>query len=103
MTDTANLCSPIPENDIPPESAVGTGYSESKWIGEAMLMEAAKNGLSTLVVRLGQVTGATNGAWSTKEWLPSLVQASYKLGYLPSFKEDKVRNCRFDELFSKFC
>ncbi len=35
-------------------------------------------------------TGATNGAWSTKEWFPSLVQASYKLGCLPSSKEDKV-------------
>lgn len=46
--------------------------------------------LPTLLVRLGQVAGAANGAWNVKEWLPSLVQASKALGYLPTSEQEKI-------------
>jgi hypothetical protein len=32
---------------------------------------------------VGQVSGAKNGLWNTKEWFPSLVQASQIVGALP--------------------
>ena len=35
------------------------------------------------MIRVGQVSGAQNGLWNTKEWFPSLVQAAQIIGALP--------------------
>jgi thioester reductase-like protein len=40
-------------------------------------------GLDTRVIRMGQISGAANGLWNTKEWFPSLVQAGQIVGALP--------------------
>jgi hypothetical protein len=44
------------------------------------------------VIRLGQVSGAANGLWNTKEWFPSLVQAAQIVGSLPG--EDDWVSCQ---------
>jgi thioester reductase-like protein len=68
-----------------PETAVGTGYSESKWLAERILDTAAeRTALRPVVVRLGQVCGDGNGTWNEKEWFPSLVKSALTLGCLPS-------------------
>lgn len=91
LRNTTQLARPILEEGVPAAVAVGMGYSESKWVGETMLEEVRKSsGLPTLIIRVGQVTGASNGAWNPKEWFPSLVQASSKLGCLPDFDSGKV-------------
>jgi len=67
------------------EVAVGTGYSESKWVAERILDAAAeRTALRPVVVRLGQVCGDGNGAWNEKEWFPSLIKSALTLGCLPS-------------------
>jgi thioester reductase-like protein len=48
-----------------------------------MLEEAARRGLDAQIVRVGQLAGAANGLWNTKEWFPALVQAGQILGCLP--------------------
>ncbi|KAF8990609.1 hypothetical protein BDQ17DRAFT_1433645 [Cyathus striatus] len=81
---------PIPE-DIPTqaETAVGNGYTESKWISEKILANAAKRTtLRPLVVRVGQLSGGINGCWNTHEWVPALVQSTSALKCVPD--EDKI-------------
>ncbi|KAI0298355.1 acetyl-CoA synthetase-like protein [Multifurca ochricompacta] len=68
-----------------PEVAVGTGYSESKWVAERILDVAAeRTALRPVVVRLGQVCGDGSGSWNENEWFPSLVKSALTLGCLPS-------------------
>ncbi|KAF4612669.1 hypothetical protein D9613_011881 [Agrocybe pediades] len=77
--------STIHEGPVPPEIAVGTGYSESKWVAEEMLMHASRNStLNAIIVRVGQISGGLNGYWNTAEWLPSLVQSAQIFGCLPN-------------------
>ncbi|KAJ7463788.1 hypothetical protein FB451DRAFT_1180248 [Mycena latifolia] len=60
----------------------GSGYGESKYISERIL---AASGLQATSFRIGQVTGAaTNGAWSTTDWVPAIVKSSIALGSFPS-------------------
>ncbi|KAH9841056.1 uncharacterized protein C8Q71DRAFT_436612 [Rhodofomes roseus] len=74
----------LAEQFISPAVAVGSGYSESKWVAERILMEAAeKTSLETLVVRVGQICGAPDGAWNAHEWFPSMVQSAPILGCFP--------------------
>jgi thioester reductase-like protein len=68
-----------------PETSVGTGYSESKWVAERILDAAAERTvLRPVVVRFGQVCGDGNGTWNETEWFPSLVKSALTLGCLPS-------------------
>jgi thioester reductase-like protein len=84
---------PQAEVEIEPEVAVGTGYSESKWVAESILRVASDIlGINTCVVRVGQLSGSASGVWNVKEWFPSMVEASFRLGYLPTFGAETVRN-----------
>lgn len=70
-----------------PSDVIGTGYSESKWVGEQMLYRAAKEmSLHPLVVRVGQIAGGVNGSWNPSDWIPAIVKSSRALGCLPEFK-----------------
>lgn len=65
--------------------AVGTGYSESKWVCEQLLALASqKTALPSISVRAGQIAGSGNGAWNVHEWVPSLIKSSIHLGCLPA-------------------
>lgn len=67
--------------------AVGTGYSESKWIAERILDHAAeKTALQPVVVRLGQVCGDVTGSWNETEWFPSLVKSALSVKCLPDLE-----------------
>lgn len=72
-----------------PETAVGMGYSESKWVAEHLLAHAAKKrNLPATIVRVGQLGGDTRiGGWGTKEWLPALVGSAPVVGCLPTRDE----------------
>ncbi|OBZ73412.1 putative polyketide synthase 22 [Grifola frondosa] len=80
-----NALAPAAESPIDdPNVVIGSGYSESKWVGERLLAVASeKNAVVSTVVRIGQLTGGVNGAWKTSEWIPSMVCASAALGCLP--------------------
>ncbi|KAK0480492.1 putative polyketide synthase [Armillaria luteobubalina] len=76
---------PQAESHINAEVAQGNGYGESKWVSEELLRLAP--GLRYLVVRVGQLSGDSNGTWKVNEWLPSVIQSAPFLGCLPN--EDK--------------
>lgn len=64
--------------------ARGSGYSESKWVAEHMLKEAAvQTALRPTVVRIGQISGGENGCWNPNEWLPTMILSVKSVGCLP--------------------
>jgi len=78
---------PVPEEPISdPIIASGSGYSESKWVAERIMLAAVEQGgLRTTIWRVGQLAGSEhNGAWNTTDWLPMLVKSGETLKVLPS-------------------
>ena len=81
----------VPEHIIDdPSAASPMGYAQSKYIAEHLLNTASQiPGISTNVIRVGQVAGPvetnqSGGCWNKQEWLPSLLASSLKLGKLPN-------------------
>lgn len=76
----------VPE--VPFEScdvALRQGYGEAKHICERICLAASKMGVSTTILRLGQIGGPTTeaGMWNPWEWLPAIVQTSKTIGKIP--------------------
>ncbi|KAJ7146561.1 acetyl-CoA synthetase-like protein [Mycena epipterygia] len=74
---------PFPEElQLDAAVAIGNGYGESKYVSERLL---AASGLQAISFRIGQVCGsASNGSWSTSDWVPAIVKSSIALGSFPS-------------------
>ncbi|SJL02272.1 uncharacterized protein ARMOST_05598 [Armillaria ostoyae] len=72
---------PLAEEPVNATVAQGTGYSESKWVSEELLRLAPS--LRYSIVRVGQLTGGPKGTWKIQEWVPSMIQSSTVLGFLP--------------------
>ncbi|QRW26760.1 L-aminoadipate-semialdehyde dehydrogenase [Rhizoctonia solani] len=68
----------LSEVSVTPEmAATSIGYGQSKLVTEKLLESARNSGLQTCTVRLGQLTGdARSGAWTTTDWVPSLIGSS---------------------------
>lgn len=68
-----------------PDTSIGLGYGESKWVSERILsIIASKTTLTATSIRCGQMTGGQSGAWNQHEWFPSLVKSSIALGMFPA-------------------
>ncbi|KAJ6471951.1 hypothetical protein C8R45DRAFT_836164 [Mycena sanguinolenta] len=75
---------PFSEAKIESAIAAGTGYQQSKWIAEEILLKAGEStSLKPLIVRVGQLCGGIKGAWNAQEWVPALVQSAKILGCIP--------------------
>ncbi|PCH36752.1 hypothetical protein WOLCODRAFT_86323, partial [Wolfiporia cocos MD-104 SS10] len=73
------------EQPILAQVAIGTGYTESKWVSEQIIRHAVdETSLKAVIVRVGQLCGASGGAWSLHEWFPSMVQSALTLRCFPS-------------------
>ena len=83
----------IPEKSLDsPAFCYHQGYSYAKYICEKILETAVaqRPGFRASIVRSGQIAGALDtGAWSRKEYIPSLMQGSVQLGMVP--KDLRVR------------
>lgn len=74
----------LAELPIEAQVAIGTGYTESKWVSEQILATAsAQTTLKSVIVRVGQISGGPKGFWSIKEWFPALVQSAKFVSCLP--------------------
>ena len=79
--------SPVAEAPVDASSAIGSGYSESKWIAEQLFHKISeRTGLPTVTVRLGQVTGNKVGYWNEREWFPALVKSALFTHCLPDIE-----------------
>ncbi|EGO23306.1 putative non-ribosomal peptide synthetase [Serpula lacrymans var. lacrymans S7.9] len=63
--------------------AVGSGYGASKYIAERLV---TSSGLNATSLRLGQIAGGPNGAWTLSDWFPILVKSSLALGKFPNIQ-----------------
>lgn len=67
-----------------PDTALDSGYAESKWVSERILQRfASETSLSATSVRCGQMTGGRTGTWNEHEWFPSIVKSSVAFGMFP--------------------
>ncbi|KAF9556700.1 acetyl-CoA synthetase-like protein [Agrocybe pediades] len=76
---------------LSPELASHSGYVKSKWVSEQILQFMTRRSeMKSVIVRVGQLTGGSNGSWNTNEWFPSLVKSSQKMGCFPT--DDRIVN-----------
>ena len=76
----------VPETDLLDGSAHGlkSGYGQSKWVAERLVMAGAQRGLSAVIVRPGYVVGDSHTAVSnTDDFLVRLLKGSAQLGLVP--------------------
>ncbi|KAK7035340.1 hypothetical protein VNI00_011871 [Paramarasmius palmivorus] len=60
------------------------GYLESKWIAERLVQISSENRkIQANVIRVGLITGSSNGIWDVSHWLPTLVESGSHVGCLP--------------------
>ncbi|KAF7328516.1 Acetyl-CoA synthetase-like protein [Mycena venus] len=79
----------LAEATIDSRIAAGTGYQQSKWIAEEILRRTGElTSVKSLVVRVGQLCGGSNGAWNAQEWVPALVQSAKVVGAIPDDDRD---------------
>jgi thioester reductase-like protein len=79
------------ETTVVPDVSIGAGYTESKWVGERILLAAsAVTTLRPVIVRIGQVTGGRDGYWKVTEWVPAMIRSSIALGLLPTRLDVRV-------------
>ncbi|KAI0749979.1 male sterility protein-domain-containing protein [Daedaleopsis nitida] len=75
---------PVPEEPMEPNSAMGSGYGESKWVGEQILLSIAEStNVSIQIVRLAQICGHRDGYWNSDEWFPAMVKSAFLTNCLP--------------------
>ncbi|KAF8578531.1 acetyl-CoA synthetase-like protein [Ramaria rubella] len=85
-----SLSRPLEASIVDPRIVLGSGYAESKWVGERILEEAANNTpLQPVIVRIGQMTSNSSGAWNAGDWLPAIVRSGQVVGALPS-RDDSI-------------
>ncbi|TIB69283.1 alpha-aminoadipate reductase Lys1p [Wallemia mellicola] len=64
---------------------LGTGYGQSKWVAEKLMMEATRRGLAGSIVRPGYVVGDSESAvTNTDDFLWRLVKGCVQLGQVPN-------------------
>ena len=77
------------DDDITTAGRLVTGYVQSKWAAEKLVLEAAQRGLPTNLYRLGRVLGdATTGAALTTHFTLRVVKGAIQLGAVPDLDLD---------------
>ncbi|PWZ00560.1 large subunit of L-aminoadipate-semialdehyde dehydrogenase [Testicularia cyperi] len=83
---SAGALNGVPETDNidANERGLTTGYGQSKWVAEKLIMIAASRGLKASIVRPGYVVGdSTSAVTNTDDFLWRLVKGSVQLGLIP--------------------
>lgn len=72
-----------------PSDADRLGYSQSKWVAEAICSVASRNIRRRIkILRIGQLTGdTTNGVWNMSEAWPMMLSTVQSVGCLPRRKD----------------
>ncbi|KAH7123321.1 hypothetical protein B0J13DRAFT_680032 [Dactylonectria estremocensis] len=78
----------VPEAVPSLEWAQGMGYAQSKSVAEHLCAKAASQGVTSRVLRVGQIVGDTkHGVWNASEAVPMMMQTAVTVGVLPKLKE----------------
>ncbi|RPA90668.1 large subunit of L-aminoadipate-semialdehyde dehydrogenase [Choiromyces venosus 120613-1] len=76
----------VPESDDLEGSAfdLGTGYGQSKWVGEYIVREAGRRGLDGCIIRPGYIVGdSKSGVTNTDDFLIRMIKGCAQLGQMP--------------------
>ncbi|TAQ86891.1 hypothetical protein B7494_g4802 [Chlorociboria aeruginascens] len=69
--------------------ALNMGYAQSKLVGEHMILNAARNGARSYVLRIGQIVGdRQHGYWNESEYIPTMIRSGITMKALPDLDED---------------
>lgn len=84
---STTLASPALETEETPlatKSALSTGYSQSKWVGEQIVSHSRSMGAHAYSLRIGQISGhSQRGLWNDSEAVPLLVRSALTLKASP--------------------
>ena len=65
------------------------GYAQSKLVGEHMVLNAARCGARSYVLRIGQIVGdLQSGFWNDNEYVPSMIRSALSMKALPGLEEN---------------
>ncbi|CAF1105727.1 unnamed protein product [Adineta steineri] len=71
-------------DNIPPDN-LKTGYAQSKWVAEKLIMNATRMGLPVVIYRLGSIGAHTEtGACNRHDLNTLLISTIMKIGYYPA-------------------
>ena len=69
--------------------ALDMGYAQSKLVGEHMVLNAARGGARSYVLRIGQIVGdLQSGFWNDNEYVPSMIRSALSMKALPALNEN---------------
>ena len=69
--------------------ALEMGYAQSKLVGEHMVLNAARCGARSYVLRIGQIVGdLQSGFWNDHEYVPSMIRSALSMKALPALEEN---------------
>ena len=69
--------------------ALDMGYAQSKLVGEHIVLNAARNGARSYVLRIGQIVGdLQSGFWNDNEYVPSMIRSALSMKALPALNEN---------------
>ncbi|KAG0372954.1 large subunit of alpha-aminoadipate reductase, partial [Mortierella sp. AD032] len=88
----------VPETDDLEGARFGlrSGYGQSKWVAEKLIMAANKNGLPATIIRPGYVLGHTQtGVTNTDDFIWRLIKGCIELGSVPNMN-NAVNLCPVD-------
>lgn len=61
-----------------------SGYAQSKWVAEQLLLEARRRAIPATIYRPGIISGhSQSGAWNTDDWFPRWIKGCIQLGAWP--------------------
>lgn len=85
-TPSPALIPDAPINDF--SQALDMGYAQSKLVGEHMVLNAARRGARSYVLRIGQIVGdLQSGLWNDNEYVPSMIRSALSMKALPALNE----------------
>ncbi|KAF9329744.1 large subunit of alpha-aminoadipate reductase [Podila minutissima] len=96
LADTTNRG--VPETDDLEGARYGlrSGYGQSKWVAEKLIMAANANGLPATIIRPGYVLGHTRtGVTNTDDFIWRLIKGCIELGVVPNMN-NAVNLCPVD-------
>lgn len=85
--------SPVLESDDLEGSrqGLGTGYGQTKWVSEKLIMEACKRGLHGVIIRPGYVMGdEKSGVTNTDDFLVRMLKGCLQIGSRPNMKKNTI-------------
>ena len=69
--------------------ALDMGYAQSKLVGEHVVLNAARSGARSYVLRIGQIVGdLRSGVWNDNEYVPSMIRSALSMKALPALNEN---------------